>query len=397
MMKPKGKNEQFCELFRRRQCTGCTALHVPYPRQLEEKRNFVADCHGPHRAVVEKTVASPKPMGYRTSVKYCLHEDTLARKVYGLYQAGTKIVVPMRRCPAEATSINRLVEKLFGLPGKIPAKFYNHKGRGFQRGKLKFLTVRAAPQPAAAPDRLAIIISHTGVPRENMVRWLKGLGLGGLCAYESELVQRDNDLVVGRRVEHLSGPKEFPLVLGNHTFNLAPTAFFQANFSLGDSLIGAATAFQSDGGTLLDLYGGFGAYAFRIARRFKKIFVVDGNDAAIAAATAAAKEAKFTHLTARAAMCENFLKDLPAAEKAAVTHVIVNPPRSGLSQQVVAAMSREAMPLLRELHYVSCDPETQARDVAALCRLGFTVAKITPFDMFPQTDHVEAVARLVRV
>ena len=396
MQKPQTKNEQFCELFRRRQCTGCTALHIPYAEQLADKRNFVAQCHAPNRAVVAPTVPSPQPMGYRTSVKYCLHEDSLGRKVYGLYQLGTKIVVGIRRCPAQAHSVNRLAEKLFGLPGKIPAKFYNHKGRGFQKGKLKFLTVRAAPSPGGGPDRLAVIFSHTGVPRESLIRWLKGLGLGGLCAYESLLTPRDGDLVVGRSVTHLSGPKDFPLTIGGHTFNLAPTAFFQANYGLSEALVTAATAFSKDGDTLLDLYGGFGAYAFKVARRFKKIIVVDGNDAAAAAAKRAADEAGIKHLIAKAAMCERFLADMSADDKVKVTHVIVNPPRGGLSQQVVQALSREAMPNLSELHYVSCNPETQARDLAALSRLGFAVAKITPFDMFPQTEHIEAMARLVR-
>ncbi len=390
------KTSQLCERFRRRQCTGCTRLHEPYEAQLEAKRAFVANClHSRPELVkvpVAPTAASPMPMGYRSSVKLCLHEDSLGHKAVGLYYVGTKVVVDLGRCPAQEKSINRLVEKMMAVRGKIPARFYNHKGRSFQRGKLKFLTVRSAPESG----EFGMIITHTGVPREALVGWIKAATLGRVAVYESELHPNDGDQVVGRRVSHLTGPETFKFPLGGKTFELTPGAFFQANFSLSGGLVAAATAFTGEGDVLLDLYGGFGAYTFATEKRFKKAIIVDGNDEAIAAAKRGAKSFGIEHVEAHATMCETFFeKSLTAAERKRVTHVIANPPRSGLSRKIVAELSREKLPALREIHYVSCNPDALARDLAVLVKQGFVVENVKPFDMFPQTEHVEAVARLV--
>lgn len=375
---------------------------MPYAAQLDGKAGYVRDCLDeamPAAAlskIVAPTTPSPLPMGYRSSIKLCLHEDSLGRKAIGLYKLGTHIVVNLKNCPAQTPVVNRVAQKLFALPGKIPARFYNHKGRSFQPGKIKFVTIRSAPAHGDRPASVALIISHTGVPRTDLVAWLKAVGLGTLCAYESGLGPKDGDLVVGSHCEHLHGPKHFAFALAGRTFQLAPTAFFQANYSLSDGLIKAATAFKNSGDLLLDLYGGFGAYSFQVATRFKSVYVVDGNAAAVDAATRAAQDFALPQVKAFTSYCETFLeKDLPASEAARVTHVIVNPPRGGLSQKVVSRLAKAHLPRLSELHYVSCNPETLARDVKLLAQRGFRLESARPFDMFPQTDHVEVVARLV--
>jgi 23S rRNA (uracil1939-C5)-methyltransferase len=110
-----------------------------------------------------------------------------------------------------------------------------------------------------------------------------------------------------------------------------------------------------------------------------------------------AKAAGLAQLEAHASTCERFLADTLSAEDAArVTHVIVNPPRGGLSAKVRGALGTAAFPQLRELRYVSCNPQTLARDLAALITQGLVLVDAQPFDMFPQTEHVEVVASLRR-
>jgi len=389
--------DQYCRYFDRRQCTGCTRLHEPYAQQLVSKgaavRAELASVLGD--VVPLPVVASPEPMGYRASVKLCLHEDRDRKRAIGLYRFGSKEVVNIAGCPAQTPGVNRLIAQLFARDVRLPAPFFNHRGRSFQRGRLKFVVIRCAPGPSLRSDAHGIILSHTGVSREALVKWLHQAKLAHLCAYESKLSPRDGDLPVGYHIEHLSGPPHFAFALAGHVHQLSPAAFFQANNSLAAKLVAAATGFETDGDGLLDLYGGFGAYAVVVARRFRQLTVVDGNGAAIAAARRMAATQSLGHLQAVEALCETFLEERLKFEDAArVTHVIVNPPRNGLSPRVVCRLGPAYLPNLRELHYVSCNPVTLARDLAALKPLGLTVRQIQPFDMFAQTDHVEVVARL---
>jgi tRNA/tmRNA/rRNA uracil-C5-methylase (TrmA/RlmC/RlmD family) len=134
-----------------------------------------------------------------------------------------------------------------------------------------------------------------------------------------------------------------------------------------------------------------------LAGRFERIYVVDGNAAAIKTANEKAHAEGVANLEARATTCEAFLDGMPDDVAKRVTHVIVNPPRSGLSQRVVRRLDRRNFPRLKAIHYISCNPETLARDIAALTagKMGsLRLKSAQPFDMFPQTEHVEVVTRL---
>lgn len=382
-------------------CTGCTQLQQPYAAQLAAKEQFVT-----HQLATVLTPASelrpimpsPNPLGYRASAKLCLHADSLERWSIGLYKKGSKLVVPIPGCPAHVPGINKLLDKIFALRGRVPAPLYNHKGRSFQPGKLKFLTIRQGGSEGRL-EQQAIILSHTGVDASSMRDWLKASGLSKLCTYHSQLSREDGDDIIGKHIAHLSGPEHFQMTLGNQVYALTPMAFFQANYSLSPALIAAAGDFSDErGDVLLDLYGGFGAYSFPLAERFAEIYVVDGNQAAITSAQSHAQSRGVAHVKAEAAYCERFLADLPDSVARRVSHIIVNPPRSGLSAQVVRSLDRRNFPRLKALHYVSCNPQSLARDLALLTAKGkmggLRLASVQPFDMFPQTEHVEVVASL---
>lgn len=397
---------QFCDHFVKRKCGGCSFLHIPYPDQLAAKQKQIvsivsaalrplsAALKPDVRAIVQTIVPSPQPMGYRASAKFCLHEDRAGKTFVGLYQQGTKVVVDTTGCPANVQSANHLLQNMFHDRALVPAKLFDHGDRSFQKNRLKFLTLRTSPLSEGTGMAGAVIISHTGVDRQALATWLQKAGLGDLCAYESRLAKPDGDSITGRFVTHLSGPETFPYQLNGQIFNISPVSFFQANHSLAAELIKEATRFQADGDVLLDLYGGFGAYSFAAAARFHEIKVIDGNQSAIAAANRHASETGAPLLKAFAETCENFLERKLAPETAnRVTHMIVNPSRTGMSSQVIKAIYPAVLPQLKELHYISCSPSTFARDAVSLLNQGYRLTSIVPFDMFPQTDHVELVAK----
>jgi 23S rRNA (uracil1939-C5)-methyltransferase len=388
-----------CRHFSDGRCTGCTALDTPYSTQLSHKTEgvrLVFTQAGLDARLVMPTIPSPSPLHYRASVKLCLNEDRDGRRAIGLYRGGSHQVVSTFGCPAQMDVVNQLIATLFPARGRLPAKLYDHRGRVFQRGRLKFLLVRASPDAHKSGHGAGIVISHTGAELAPLKAWIHAAGLRDLCVYESRLTAGDKDAQTGREIRHLAGPKTFSYPLAGHVHQLSPASFFQANALLAESLVAAAVDFSSPGDTLLDLYGGFGAYSAAASPRFKRLLVVDGNSTAIAALNdSGASWAKAA--TGYAGRCEEYLAEkLSAADAARVTHVIVNPPRDGLSRQVVTRLAGPQLAAARELHYVSCNPDSLVRDLRALVASGWRLRDARPFDMFPQTPHVETVARLMR-
>jgi len=148
------------------------------------------------------------------------------------------------------------------------------------------------------------------------------------------------------------------------------------------------------GHTLLDLYGGFGAYSWAAAGGFSRIYLVDGNASAIAAAQG--HTPPLAGLTPVHASVEDFFgRHLPEHAAQEVSHVIVNPPRSGLSPKVTNVLTSKMLPALKELVYVSCNLDTLMRDLRAIIRGSrLRLTSVQSFDMFPQTEHIEVVAKL---
>ena len=371
----------------------------PYVKQLFEKNKRVRKELGRHvplgaeeAAIILPTVPSPLEFNYRTSTKLCLNEDEEGQRSIGLYERARKRVIDIPQCPVHHPAINKLVQKLFGKKAKLPAPFYNHLKRGFQEERLKFVTVRHCPET----DMFGLVISHTGVPSELLQEWAMSLRLTNIAMYECVLTKRDEDLVLSRNISHLAGEKLFKFVCGANVFLLDPLAFFQANSSLLVPFVEHITA-GLEGERLWDLYGGYGAYSFAVKDRFKSIDMVETNENAVKAAKEAALQSNFKHLTTYCQSAENFLAAKLRPPHSDVSHLIVNPPRSGLSPHVIDGLIDKKLSRLRRLHYVSCSIETLNRDLNGILRRGgFKVESITPFDMFPQTDHIEVVAKLVR-
>ncbi len=385
-----------CQFFSK--CSGCSLQQFPYVKQLHDKTRDVRQTLGRFvapgaevSAVILPVVGSPAEFGYRTSSKLCLGEDEFGRRSIGLYARGSKKVVDIPGCPIHHPALNKLTTRLFGPGKKFPAPFYNHGKKGFQPGRLKFLTIRFSPEA----ETFGLVLSHTGVPRGDLEAWAASQRWENISLYESKLSRDDEDLVISRDVRHLAGDPIFSYQLNGRVYKLDPMAFFQANSSLVTQFIEHITH-DLQGDSLLDLYGGFGSYSLQAASRFRKVQLVEANPHATEAGQRAAADGGIQNIQCSAAGVEEVLKKLLRTKEACqVTHMIVNPPRGGLSPSVLQSLSLGGWDQLQKLHYVSCNMETLQRDLQVLIRQGgFRLESVTPFDMFPQTEHIEVVAKL---
>ncbi len=368
-------------------CSGCTLQQFPYVKQLADKAKKIDAILKP-LSPIQPMVPSPDPLGYRTSSKLCLHEDDLGRRSIGLYARHSKNVVAIPHCAVHDPAINRLITKLFATGKPVPAPFYQHDNRKFQPGRLKFITVRYS----RSTGTFGVVLSHTGVSRAELEAWALGLNLSQVALYESILSKNDDDLVMAHNGRHLAGLTTIEV----SSVAVNPLVFFQANGSLFPRFVDEVVAGFS-GKTLLDLYGGFGSYSFALTSQFEQVVLVETNPHAIDAAASFASQQGIDHFLAIAARAENFFAQSKHKKfLLSITHVIVNPPRAGLDPQVIAALLTK-LPALESICYVSCNPDTLKRDLRLLSeRGGLKIKSLVPFDMFPQTDHAEVVAKICR-
>lgn len=378
-----------------RKCPGCPKIHFVYAKQVADKQKSLETLLAPlcirSGIKVSPIERSPLLSSYRTTSKLALHQDNFGRQSIGIYERSSKDVVDIPDCPIHDPLINDLVAKIFRR-AKAPFPFYNHSKKAFQSGCLKFVTVRLG----SSSTEPGIIISHTGVDVVALASYLKAHAPRGASIWACKLKQEDRDLVLTDSLTHISGPEVIPFKAGSLAFELHPASFFQANRSLSGTFLDWITDYHkvAGGETLIDLYGGFGAYSLSVVSHFKKIFLVDGNKEAVASAQRIAASSGITHLKGAAKYCEAFLNSLSTNDRSSVTDIIVNPPRAGLSEQVRKAINRQKFPSLARATYVSCSPETLARDLQAITKVGGRINSVRPFDMFPQTGHLETVVRI---
>jgi len=177
---------------------------------------------------------------------------------------------------------------------------------------------------------------------------------------------------------------------GEKTIALRRTGSFeQTNDGVAKLLLAHVAAQLDKGGKLLvDAYCGSGFFAKPVRDKFERVVGIELNDRAVARASADA----LPHETYLTGSVDAHLDAVLAADVAAETSVVLDPPSSGLSQPVVDILARRKP---ARLIYVSCDPATMARDLKKLAAAGYNIRNVTPFDMFPQTAEIEVVAELV--
>jgi 23S rRNA (uracil1939-C5)-methyltransferase len=179
---------------------------------------------------------------------------------------------------------------------------------------------------------------------------------------------------------------EVTLTVGDIVYAYDARTFFQGHRGLLPKLVDAVVG-PWEGDTAYDLYSGVGLFTLPLARRYKKVVAVESDTTAVRYGRNNARRNKLTNVDLVSKVVESWLPGLPTG----ADRVVVDPPRAGLTPRVRNTLL-DRVP--KRLTYVSCHPAALARDLRALKEV-YTIEKITLFDLFPQTGHMEAVVQLV--
>ncbi|HET9016607.1 MAG TPA: methyltransferase, partial [Thermomicrobiaceae bacterium] len=192
-------------------------------------------------------------------------------------------------------------------------------------------------------------------------------------------------------VRALQGDPFATVEIGDLDFLLPAGAFFQSNLQLLPDLLARVRrlAGLAGGEEVADLYGGVGVFGLALSEAAGHVTVIEIEPVASEAGRRTAARWGRRNVDFVAAPAEEAVADLPRLDR-----VVVDPPRTGLDRRVVEALITRAP---EAIVYVSCNPATFARDAAAFARAGYAVEHLSLWDFYPQTVHIEVVARLTRV
>jgi len=341
------------------ECGGCQWQHIAYARQLALKTDVVRDQLMRIASITEPpvrpTLASPLAWGYRNRVTFSVGDDEFER--LGFQRAASHDVVPINECHIADPRLMALFDDLdLDLPGLTRLTLM--AGSDDDDLLMAFETLKDEPPSLSVDFPISCVHLVTGAE-----------------AIPVNLVGRNH---VTQRV-------------GAYAYRVSAGRFFQVNTGVAETLVELVLAWldPSPGDTVLDAYCGVGLFTLPLADRAGSVIAVELDPGATEDLILNLGERENADVIE--GPVEMVLPDLVADEP--LHSAVVDPPRQGLNVAVIDALVASGPP---RLVYVSCDPATLARDVKRLSRGGYTLDDVQPVDMFPQTFHVETVARLTR-
>ena len=377
-------------------CGGCAWQHIAYPEQLRLKTDLVtrlvrgAVPGAPAARPMLPTTPLDAPWGYRHKVHFVFANSggRHPRLLMGHYARGSRRVVGVNECPVHAADGNT---RAFALrdaclkAGVLAAE----PGQGRRGGVLKSMAVRVALH---TPERMMTVVVTGDGDRALRSATRKALEASGpATALHLNVHPRANAFIFGDVTRRIGGPERLRDEVAAVSFLISPTAFFQTNVAAAERLVDLVRRALPERAPVLDLYAGAGLFALPLAQAGHQVTAVEENTAAIADGEASRALNRIPPAACRwiAATVETALGRIPPLDT-----VVLDPPREGCSAVVTQRLFAERTPA--RAVYVSCNPETLARDLAVAVRHGYAVESLQPVDMFPHTPHVETVAILTR-
>jgi len=380
-----------CQYFGR--CGGCRLQHVDYAAQLSFKSKQVADAlerlGGLPPIEVRSILAAPETYGYRNKMEFTVAEAAGAT-VIGLHEADRyDVVLDTERCLLQSEAMNTLLAEVRGQARDRALAVYDQDSG---QGLLRFVTLREGRRTG---DRMVnIVVAAPDVERLQPVAEALVARVPSTASVVLNVNAKKAAVAVGTEEHVLVGRDHITERLDDVTFQVSANSFFQTNTLQAERLFGLVEqACELTGEeTVLDLYSGTGAISLLLARRCRHVYGIEVAAAAVDDATRNARANGIDNCTFLAGEVRHVL---PTFVRDGVTAAVVvaDPPRAGFHPKALQALV--ALAPVR-IVYVSCNPATLARDVGDLLRQGYRLEWVQPVDMFPQTPHIEAVARLRR-
>ena len=378
--------EPFCDVFGT--CGGCQVQHLAYPAQLAWKRGIVENAlrrlGGIEGANVGRPVGMAAPRAYRNKMALVVSKAADSSPTFGFYAARTHDIVPIQTCPIVMPQLDVQIAGLWAAAHDpvTTAAFAGARhaiaraGRASGESVLSVTTERASTTLPERGEALAMKLPGT---------------VGISNSYEPA----SDNAVMGRRNATVFGKAEMHEEIDGVRFRVSASSFFQVNSEMVGRIF-AYLATQSLGDRrFIDLYCGAGTFALFFAKHGARVVGIEENPNAVREAKSNAALNGVGELTTfiNGRVEATLRSKTGLAALASADIVFLDPPRKGSDEGTLDALVRSRV---AHVWYLSCNPATLARDLAHLIAGGYVLDAVQPFDMFPQTGHIEALASLHR-
>ena len=308
--------------------------------------------------------------------------------ISGVYQSASHRIVPVSDCLIEDKVADQIIVTIRKLLKSFKIRPYDEDTG---RGTLRHVLVRRGWR--SGEILVVLVTAHGMLPgKRNFVRALLQQH-PDITTVVQNINAGQTSLVLGAHSEVLYGPGYIREQLGDFTFRISPRAFYQINPVQTEVLYRTALEYAELTGTetVVDAYCGTGTIGIFASRNAARVIGVENNRDAVRDAISNAKANRADNVRFYTADASDFLQGMAKAGEHADV-VILDPPRAGSDERFLSAITTVAP---ERVVYVSCNPETLARDLGYLSRHGYRVERIQPVDMFPHTEHIETVCQLV--
>lgn len=372
-----------------KKCGGCQYQGVPYEKQLQEKEKTVKKLFK-GICPVHSIKGMKEPYHYRNKVHAVFDRDRRGNIISGVYEMGSHRVVPVETCRIEDQKADEIIGTIRGMLKSFKIRTYDEDTgygllrhvlvkRGFATGQIMVVLVTASPV-FPSKNNFVKVLRQKHPEITTIVQNINGRGTSA---------------VLGKQEQVLYGKGYIEDILMGLKFRISARSFYQINPVQTEVLYGKALELAGLKGkeTVIDAYCGIGTIGLLAAKKAGNVIGVELNPDAVRDAIGNARGNKITNARFFSGDAGEFMIDMADQEEKADV-VFMDPPRSGSTEAFLDAVARLAP---KTVVYISCGPETQARDVKYLLKKGYRAEGAWPVDMFPMTDEIENICLLKKI
>jgi 23S rRNA (uracil1939-C5)-methyltransferase len=373
----------FCGVFG--VCGGCQVQHLAYPAQLAWKEQIVRSAlrriGGFADVRVRRPIGMTYPRNYRNKMALVV-DQTSGETSFGFYQARSHALVRIESCPVVLPQLDAAIGGLYDAARSPDSR------DAFARAKHAIVRAGASSGQAVlsiTTDRQSAEIRDRAPAIARRVR--------GVVGVSNSFEPRTANAVLGRKMSYVWGAREMEETIEGVRYRVSPASFFQVNGEMVGHIFRFLAPALGENRNVVDLYCGAGTFAIFFGARGAHVVGIEENPAAVREAR---ENAALNKVDDRVRFVEGRVEGAVAnkegkAALAAAEIVFLDPPRKGSDEATLEAIASAGVP---NVWYLSCNPATLARDLAYLAKRGYALGVVQPFDMFPQTGHVETLVTL---
>ncbi len=370
-----------------KKCGGCRYLNLDYSEELKNKEDYVRRLIKPYRRLSGIT-GMEDPFFYRNKVTRVFGMEK-GKPVYGIFEEKSHRIVKTEKCLIEDERADAIINSVWSLLRSFKIRVYDEDTRV---GLLRYVMVRTGRLTGEVMVTL-VTASPVFPSKQNFCKALKKLH-PEITTIVQNVNSRTDSLVLSDKENVLYGKGFIEDELCGKRFKISSKSFYQVNPIQTEILYRKAVDYAGLTGKerVLDAYSGIGTIGIIASDKAKEVISVELNGDAVKDAKINASANKIKNISFYKNDAGKFMVDM-AKKGEKVDVVFMDPPRQGSSEDFIKSL---LIMKPKRIVYVSCGPETLARDLKLLTSGGYKVESAECVDMFPKTEHVETCVLLTK-